>query len=75
MATVVFSPIGNGQQWFTNAGVPLSGGKINTYAAGTTTPIATYTDNTGATPNANPIILDSTGRYWIAREDTRRRYG
>ena len=63
MTTVVFSPIGNGQQWFTNAGIPLSGGKINTYAAGSTTPVATYTDNTGGTPNANPIILDSTGRY------------
>lgn len=56
------SPIGNGWQFFTNQGVILAGGKINTYLAGTTTPQATYTDSTQVTPNANPIILDSTGR-------------
>lgn len=56
------SPIGNGWQFFTNQGVILAGGKINTYVAGTTTPQATYTDSTQVTPNANPIILDSTGR-------------
>jgi hypothetical protein len=61
--SVYWSPVGNGWQWLGQAGLVLSGGKINTYAAGTTTPIATYTDNTGTTPNANPIILDSTGRY------------
>jgi hypothetical protein len=33
-----------------------------TYAAGTTTPTATYTDITGGTPNANPIQLLSNGR-------------
>jgi len=48
-------------QFFTSAGVPLSGGKLYSYAAGTTTPQATYTDSTGNTPNANPIILDSRG--------------
>ena len=47
-------------------GAPLAGGKLYTYAAGTTTPLATYTDSTGATPNANPIVLDSRGecRIW-----------
>ena len=58
----VMSPIGVGQQFFTNQGVVLSGGLIYTYAAGTTTPQATYTDNTLGTPNANPIVLDSSGR-------------
>lgn len=53
---------GAGAQFFTDSGVPLSGGKIYTYAAGTTTPAVTYTSNTGLTPNANPIILDSAGR-------------
>jgi hypothetical protein len=62
MPAVKLSPVGNAQQWFTNAGIILSGGKINTYLAGTTTPTATYTDNTGNTPNPNPIILDSSGR-------------
>lgn len=54
-------------QFFTAAGVPLSGGKVYTYAAGTTTPQATYTDNTGTTPNTNPIILDSRGEanIWL----------
>lgn len=50
-----------GQQ-FTNAGVVLNGGLIYTYLAGTTTPVTTYTDITGTTPNANPIVLSSTGR-------------
>lgn len=53
---------GAGWQFFTDDGAPLSGGKIYTYAAGTTTPLATYTSRTGVTPNANPIILDAAGR-------------
>ena len=48
-------------QFFTAAGVPLVGGKLYTYASGTTVPLATYTDSTGNTANANPIILDSRG--------------
>lgn len=46
-------------------GNPLSGGKVYTYLAGTTTPQATYTDQGGGTPNANPVILDSSGRASI----------
>jgi hypothetical protein len=53
---------GAGWQFFDSNGVPLAGGKLYTYAAGTTTPATTYTSNTGATPHANPIILDSAGR-------------
>jgi hypothetical protein len=61
--TVNLSPFaGVGAQFFDDNGDPLSGGKIFTYAAGTTTPKATYTDFTGGTPNANPIILDAAGR-------------
>ena len=50
-------------------GNPLSGGKLFTYAAGTTTKIATYTDSTGSTPNTNPIILNSRGEcfLWLAQ--------
>jgi len=48
-------------QFFTAAGVPLVGGKLYTYASGTTVPLATYTDSTGNFSNANPIILDSRG--------------
>lgn len=53
---------GAGWQFFDNNGVPLSGGKLYTYAAGTTTPETTYTSSSGATPNANPIILNAAGR-------------
>ena len=48
-------------------GTPLVGGKLYTYVAGTTTPQATYTDNTGGSANTNPIILDSRGEanVWL----------
>jgi hypothetical protein len=54
-------------QFTTAAGVPLSGGKVYTYIAGTTTPQATFTDYSGATPNTNPVILDSRGEanIWL----------
>lgn len=53
---------GAGWQFLDDNGNPLSGGKIFTYAAGTTTPLATYTSRDGTTANANPIILDAAGR-------------
>ena len=53
---------GAGAQFFTDDGEVLSGGKIFTYAAGTTTPQNTYTAFDGLTANSNPIILDSGGR-------------
>jgi hypothetical protein len=62
MATVLLSPVGNGQQFFDNNGLPLSGGLIYTYQAGSSTPSATYTTNLGSIPNSNPIILDAAGR-------------
>ena len=40
----------------------MSGGKIYSYVAGTTTPLVTYTSSSGATAHTNPIILDSGGR-------------
>lgn len=48
-------------QFFDANGAPLASGKLYTYAAGTTTPLATYTSSTGGTANANPVILDSRG--------------
>jgi hypothetical protein len=53
---------GVGAQFFDNNGNPLSGGKIYTYEAGTTTPLATYTSSTGITAHTNPIVLNSGGR-------------
>jgi hypothetical protein len=46
-------------------GNPLVGGKVYTYAAGTSTPLATFTDYGGATPNANPVLLNSRGEASI----------
>lgn len=53
------------QQYFTAGGIPLVGGKVYTYAAGTTTPLATYTTAAASTPNTNPVILDSRGEASI----------
>jgi len=54
-------------QFFGTDGLPLVGGKLYTYAAGTTTPLATYVDHTGTTTNTNPVILDSNGQanVWL----------
>jgi hypothetical protein len=42
-------------------GIPANGAQIFTYVAGSSTKLATYTDDTGTTPQANPIILNSRG--------------
>jgi len=63
MPTVTLSIFaGVGAQLFDNNGDPLTGGKLYTYAAGTTTPLVSYTSSTGVTPHTNPIILDAAGR-------------
>jgi hypothetical protein len=63
MPAVSLSPVaGAGWQFFDNNGNPLSGGKLFTYAAGTTTNQATYTSSSGNTAHTNPIVLDSAGR-------------
>ena len=60
---VNLSPIwGAGAQLLDNSGNVLTGGKIYTYLAGTTTPATTYTSSNGVTANSNPIILNSAGR-------------
>jgi hypothetical protein len=61
--SVNLSPLGGaGAQFFSNNGVPLAGGLLYTYIAGTSTPAATYTSSSGLTALANPIVLDSAGR-------------
>jgi microcystin-dependent protein len=59
---VNLSPIGNGFQFFTTTGLPLAGGYLYTYQAGSTTPVSTYTDNGGTIVNTNPIQLGTDGR-------------
>jgi hypothetical protein len=61
--TVFLSPVGGAAaQFFTSNGIILSGGKLYTYAAGTTTPKTSYTSSSGSATHTNPIILDSAGR-------------
>lgn len=62
MTVVISLFAGVGAQFFDNNGDPLTGGLIYTYAAGTTTPLATYTSSSGTTPHTNPIVLDAAGR-------------
>lgn len=63
MSNVNLSAFGGvGWQFFDNNGVPLAGGLIYTYAAGTTTPQATYTTSAGTIAHTNPIVLNSAGR-------------
>jgi hypothetical protein len=63
MAVVYLSPVGGvAAQFFDNNGVPLTGGKLYTYQAGTTTLQTTYTTSAGNVARTNPIVLDSAGR-------------
>ena len=60
---VNLSPVGGvAAQFFTDAGNVLTGGKLYSYAAGTTTPAPTYTTNAGNIAHPNPIILNAAGR-------------
>jgi len=61
--SVTLSPVaGAAAQFLDNSGNVLTGGKLYTYLAGTTTPVSTYTSSTGLTFHSNPIILDAAGR-------------
>lgn len=55
------------QRYYNNDGTVAAGCYLYTYAAGTTTPKATYSDSAATTQHANPIVLDSKGEavvYW-----------
>lgn len=55
------------QAFFTSTGIPLVGGRVRTFVAGTSTPKATFSDAAGTIPNANPVVLDARGEaliYW-----------
>lgn len=62
--TAILIPNGK-QQYFSNAGLPLVGGKIETWAAGTSTPKDTYTTAAGNVANTNPVTLDGRGEATI----------
>lgn len=70
MVTTLISPLPL-QHFVDGNGNALTGGKLFTYAAGTTTKQNTYTDATGATPNANPVILNSRGEAQVWLDSTK----
>jgi len=45
---------------FDDSGELLALGTVETYEAGSSTPLATFSDSTG-TPNTNPVVLDASG--------------
>ena len=55
-------------QFFDSTGAPLSGGTLSTYLAGTSTPLATYTDSTGLIANSVVITLNTRGEaaVWLS---------
>jgi hypothetical protein len=69
MPSVKLSPVFNDAQ-LDNTGLPLSGGLVYWYIAGTTTSIAVYSENTGSTPQTNPVVLNTRGEptlpIWLA---------
>jgi hypothetical protein len=64
--TAQLSPTPTFKGWANN-GTPLAYGLLYSYAAGTTTPQATYTDSTQGTPNTNPVVLNARGEcaLWL----------
>jgi hypothetical protein len=57
---------------FSNAlGLPMSGGTLTSYLAGTTTPATTYQDQALTTANTNPISLDSRGECMLWLDSTK----
>lgn len=65
--SVALSPV-PAQQFLSSTGVPLASGCIYTSITGTSTPLATFTDGTGAAQNTNPVILDGGGfgNLWLS---------
>jgi hypothetical protein len=53
---------GAGAQFFDSNGIPLAGGLLYVYTAGTTTPATTWTTSSGTSANTNPIVLNAAGR-------------
>jgi len=72
LATSPFAyPLGVPFRGFDAAGLPLSGGLLYSYLAGTSTPTATYPTYAdalaGTNANANPVVLaaDGTAQVWM----------
>jgi hypothetical protein len=62
MAVTLSQLGGAAAQFFDDSGVPLAGGKLYTYFAGTTAPATSYQSAAGTTEHPNPIIFNAAGR-------------
>lgn len=54
------------------AGAVLAGSKLYFYTTGTSTPLATYSDQALTIANANPVVADASGRFgaiWLQNAD------
>ena len=60
MPSVKISPLFNDAQ-LDNNGLPLSGGLVYWYIAGTTTPVIVYSESSGSVANTNPVVLNTRG--------------
>jgi len=60
--SVNLSPLFNAVAQTTTQGLPLNAGLLYTYQAGSSTPLATYSDSAGTIANTNPITLGTDGR-------------
>jgi hypothetical protein len=73
MPSVKLSPLFNDAQ-LDNNGIPLSGGMVYWYLAGTTTPTIVYSESSGSVANTNPVILNTRGEpvnpIWLPTGDT-----
>ena len=62
MSAPITTSLGNPRFQATDTnGLPLAGGLLYTYTAGTSLPAPTYSDPLGVTANTNPVVLDSYG--------------
>lgn len=71
---VKLSPAFNFVQLATSTAEPLNGGLLFTYAAGSSTKLATYQDSLGNSAHTNPIVLNARGEtpapIWLTEGQT-----
>jgi hypothetical protein len=67
MTTSILGYYGPDPKWqvFSDNGLPGAGYKLWAFAAGTTSPLDTYSDPFCQTANANPVVFDAAGRATI----------
>src|SRR5262249_17393947 len=64
--SMMYIAMPNGKvQFLDSSGKPLSGGLLYTYQSGASIPQVTFRDPTASEQNANPVVLDNSGRASI----------